>query len=205
MQCPLCDSPLLQRMDRVYLECGVCSALVMDADFIPDSEAELQHYHTHDNDVHDPRYRKFTSPITEHVLSHFTPKHSGLDFGCGPGPVISTVLREHGYQIAQYDPYFFPDVQPLANDYDYILCCEVIEHFHNPAEEFARLRNMLRPGGHIVCMSSLYHEGIDFATWRYRNDPTHTFIYRADTVAYITRNFDFEKAEVRDGRLIVWS
>jgi len=205
MHCPLCDSILLQRIDSTYLDCGVCRALVMDTAFIPDSEAELRHYHTHDNDVNDPRYRKFTSPITEHVLSCFTPEHSGLDFGCGPGPVISTVLREHGYRIAHYDPYFAPDVQPLADDYDYIVCCEVIEHFLNPAEEFARMRNMLRPGGHLVCMSSLYHEGIDFASWRYRKDPTHTFIYRAETVAYITRNFCFEKGEIRDGRFIVWS
>jgi len=204
MHCPLCDSILLQRMDSTYLDCGVCRALVMDTAFIPDSEAELRHYHTHDNDVYDPRYRKFTSPITEHVLSHFTPEHRGLDFGCGPGPVISTVLREHGYRIAQYDPFFNTDPQPLSTSYDYIVCCEVIEHFHRPAEEFTRLRSMLKPGGHLVCMSSLFNEGIDFATWRYRKDPTHAFILRSETVDYITAHFGLHCSEVRNGRLIIW-
>ena len=204
MRCTLCGTALVQRIDSTYHDCTVCHALVMDTAFVPGSEEELRHYHTHDNDVHDPRYRRFTSPITEHVLKHFTAQHSGLDYGCGPGPVISTVLHEHGYRIAQYDPFFYSDTQPLTDTYDYIVCCEVIEHFHCPAEEFARLRSMLRPGGHLVCMSSLYHADIDFANWRYRKDPTHVFILRAETVGYIAEHFGFGSAEVRDGRFIVW-
>lgn len=204
MRCTLCGTALVQHIDSIYHDCTVCLALVMDAASVPGPEDELRHYHTHHNDVHDPRYRRFTSPITGHVLTHFTAQHTGLDYGCGPGPVISTVLREHGYRIVQYDPFFCSSQQPFNETYDYIVCCEVIEHFHRPAEEFARLRSMLRPGGHLICMSSLYHEGIDFATWRYRRDPTHVLILREGTVGYITEHFGFGSAEVRDGRFIVW-
>jgi len=204
MQCTLCGTALVQHMDRTYLTCTVCHALVMDAAYVPDREEELRHYHTHHNDVYDPRYRRFTSPITDHVLAHFTPQHSGLDYGCGPGPVISTVLHEHGYRVAQYDPFFDRDPQPLSATYDFIVCCEVIEHFHRPAEEFARLRDMLNPDGHLVCMTSLYHPGIDFATWRYRKDPTHVFILLAETVDHITEHFGFREGQVRDGRFVVW-
>jgi 2-polyprenyl-3-methyl-5-hydroxy-6-metoxy-1,4-benzoquinol methylase len=46
-----------------------------------------------------------------------------------------------------FDPLFFPDPEPLGDLYDFITCTETIEHFHRPAEEFARLDRMLRPGG----------------------------------------------------------
>ena len=29
----------------------------------------------------------------------------GLDYGCGPGPALSLMLREKGYQMFNYDPF----------------------------------------------------------------------------------------------------
>lgn len=106
--------------------------------------------------------------------------------------------------MAGFDPFFanLPDL--LDRTYDYITCCEVIEHFHRPAIEFERLRGMLRPGGRLYCMTILHHDDIDFRNWHYRRDDTHVFVYRRETIEWITRRFDFSNVEI-DGRLIVFA
>jgi len=38
----------------------------------------------------------------------------GLDYGCGPGPTLSVMLREKGFKMADYDPFFKP--MPLIDD-----------------------------------------------------------------------------------------
>lgn len=176
----------------------------MDRALWPDHEQEKARYLQHLNDVNDPRFQAFVSPITERVAAGFDAQHKGLDFGAGHAPVITHVLRQKGYDIACYDPMFFADDSLLTNEYDYICSCEVIEHFHHPASEFSRLRQMLKPGGSLLCMTELYHEGIDFHRWNYKNDPTHVFIYHRNTISYIADKYNFNKPDIA-GRLIVFS
>jgi len=99
---------------------------------------------THNNDVNDSGYHKFVSPIVNAVLNDFLPEHKGLDFGAGTGPVISKLLTDRNYQIKQYDPYFFNLPELLQKKYDYIVCCEVIEHFYDPDKEFQLLKSLLK-------------------------------------------------------------
>lgn len=200
MNCPLCSTLLTHPVDAVYFRCTCCDALVIDPAQHPDTESEHAHYLTHNNDVEDIRYQAFVSPIVNYILSNRLPEEQGLDFGSGSGPVISKLLTDQGYQIKQYDPFFAPDPSVLAATYDYIACCEVIEHFFQPAMEFQRLRRLLKPSGVLVCMTSLYTPDIDFSRWRYRKDPTHTFIYTAATLAYIATHFGFNSVEIK-GRM----
>lgn len=200
MVCPLCNSALKNSVDAVYYRCSCCDALVMDKAKHPDAEAEYAHYLTHNNDVEDPRYQAFVSPIVNYIVNNRQAEEQGLDFGSGSGPVISKLLTDQGYQIKQYDPFFANKPDLLKTTYDYIVCCEVIEHFYQPAVEFRRLRRLLQPAGVFVCMTSLYTPDIDFSQWRYRKDPTHTFIYTAATLAYIAANFGFAELKI-SGRL----
>lgn len=204
MQCTLCEAPLPIKLDEEYYECGRCHALLKDERFYPSRERERDFYLTHNNDVNDPRYQKFTAPISGYVLKHFGPDDRGLDFGSGTGPVISKVLKDHQYQIQQYDPYFANHPEVLTEKYDYIVSCEVIEHFYHPRKEFTRLRKMLNPRGQLICMTSLYHPGIVFSGWRYRKDPTHVIIYQQATVEYIAEAFDFKSVAVSGKRRVVW-
>jgi len=95
------------------------------------------------------------------------------------------MLTEAGHRVALYDPFFHPDPAPLAQQYDFITCSEVAEHFHHPAEEFDRLGAMLKPGGWLAVMTSFQTEDARFGTWQYRRDPTHVVFYRAETFARI--------------------
>jgi SAM-dependent methyltransferase len=202
MECPLCNHPLEAQLDSTYFDCQNCGGIVMDNRFYLSPEKEKERYETHNNDVNDERYQKFTSPIWKHILANFSTAAKGLDFGSGTGPVITKVLRENGYQVALYDPYFAPDESVLKNKYNYIFSCEVIEHFYNPAKEFSKLFDMLLPGGELILMTHIYNETIPFKNWYYRKDPTHVFIYREETMVYIANE---HQAEVKymDERLVV--
>jgi SAM-dependent methyltransferase len=113
------------------------------------------------------------------------------------------MLERHGYTLDRFDPYFCPDRSVFSNNYDFIVCCEVIEHFHEPAKEFHLLRRLLSHNAHLVCMTHLLSEDTDFENWYYKDDPTHAFFYREDTIDFIRTRFGFKSSEIRD-RLIVF-
>lgn len=189
MICTLCNSPLTNKRDEYYYDCDHCKAIIMSDQYFLSSHQEKKIYEAHVNDVSDSRYQDFTSPITNFVLGNFLAKHKGLDFGSGTGPVISSELKKKDYDIVQYDPFFAPDISLLNNSYDYILSCEVFEHFYQPKLEIDRLISILNTHGCLLIMTMLYHDEIDFKNWSYRKDPTHVFIYRKETMEYIADKY----------------
>lgn len=169
-----------------------------------DFENEEKHYRFHNNDVEDLGYQNFVSPITNGILNDFSREDSGLDFGAGTGSAISKVLQDNAFQIAAYDPYFHPFPELLAQKYDYIACCEVVEHFHFPDKEFQLLQKLLQPNGKLYCMTHLYDPKIDFSTWYYKNDHTHVFMYQKETMEWIGTTFGFSEVKF-ENRLIVFT
>jgi len=205
--CPLCNKSgtiFYQNNTQLYYKCDNCSGIFMDKKLRPGKEIEISHYKTHNNDVEDENYQKFVSPISSAVLKDFTQNHKGLDFGAGTGPVISKILIDNGFQIVQYDPFFHYNTELLEDNYDYITCCEVIEHFHNPKKEFELLKNILRQSGKLYCMTEIYNESINFQKWYYKNDPTHVFFYQKKTIHWIKEEFGFLNVNI-EARLITYS
>lgn len=190
--------------EKAYHDCPACGAVFMSPCFRPSPEEERRRYEAHNNDVADPGYRNFARPIVEAVGARFGAESTGLDFGSGPGPVAAAMLAEMGYHVELYDPFFSDDRKPLEKTYDYVLLCEVMEHFHNPVKEFALLRSLLNPRGALICMTALYSDEIDFASWHYINDITHVFFYREKTLEWIRRNYNFSSCAI-EGRVIVFS
>ncbi len=205
--CPLCEnsSELFQKIEsKKYYQCSHCFGIFLDANFLPSLEDEKIRYETHNNDVNDVRYQKFVSPITSRILQDFTKESSGLDFGAGTGPVISKVLEEKGFLIKSYDPIFHNFLELLEKTYDYIACCEVIEHFHHPKKEFQLLSNLLFPKGKLYCMTEMVTENIIFENWYYKNDPTHVFFYQEKTMEWIKNTYHFSEVSFH-GRLTIFT
>lgn len=196
MICTLCETPLTDQITDTFYHCSCCGAIVKDKRFYLSPEEEKARYELHVNDVNDLGYQQFTSPITNHILKHFTPQHLGLDFGSGTGPVITKQLLENGYQVNLYDPYFAPFDHHLLQNYDYIFSCEVFEHFYNPQFEIKRLINLLKPNGELLIMTHVFNHQKPFNDWYYKNDPTHVFIYTPKTFEYIAKTFGLKVLDI---------
>ena len=207
MICPLCHSTTISEYHKdnsiLYLLCDRCCLVFKHPDHFPTIELEKERYLLHNNDVNDERYQRFVAPIVE-VIMRRRPVHSkGLDFGAGTGPVIAKLLKDNNYSMMLYDPYFHPDKSVLSLKYDFIVCCEVIEHFHNPLKEFKLMKKLLNSGGILVCMTELLPKKDKFEKWYYKNDSTHVAFYAKQSLQWIKEHLGF--AEVRiQGRLIVF-
>jgi SAM-dependent methyltransferase len=113
------------------------------------------------------------------------------------------MLRDNEYDVQEYDPFFANHPEALEKKYDYIACCEVMEHFHTPKKEFELLFNLLKPGGKLYCKTDLFSESKNFDSWGYKNDPTHVFFYHQKSILWIQKNIGFTSVKI-DGRLIVF-
>ena len=187
--CPVCETgntePFQTVGDLLYNRCPICQATLMEPECRLGAEDEKAVYALHDNNPDDPGYRRFLSRLADPLCKRLPPGASGLDFGCGPGPALAQMLEESGMQMRVYDPFFYPDKQPLAQRYDFITCTEVVEHLHNPARVFEQLDSLLRPGGLLGVMTCFQTDDARFANWHYRRDPTHVVFYRQLTLQWI--------------------
>lgn len=205
--CPLCHTTSTLYCDyqsRWYYECSNCKGVFLHPEQYMDYENEEKHYRFHNNDVEDLGYQNFVSPITNQIQVDYTETHQGLDFGAGTGSAIGKVLGDMNYEITAYDPYFHPFPELLSKKYDYIACCEVVEHFHHPDQEFELLQKLLLPNGKLYIMTHLLDPEVDFAKWYYKNDHTHVFMYRKETMEWIARTFGFSGVKI-EKRLIIFS
>ncbi|MBI5201901.1 MAG: class I SAM-dependent methyltransferase, partial [Elusimicrobia bacterium] len=126
--------------------------------------------------------------------ARLAPGAEGLDYGCGPGPTASVMMRERGFAMTDYDPYFAPDAAALSRSYDFVVATEVLEHLRRPAGDLARLDGLLKPGGILGAMTGVLEDDAAFAGWWYRGDFTHIAFYRPETLAWISRRFGWELA-----------
>lgn len=187
--CPLCRAdgtvPFATAHARRYFDCPVCRLVFLDPAQRPGPGAERAHYGTHRNDPADPRYRAFLDRLAAPLAERLAPGAEGLDYGAGPGPALAAMLRERGFAVETYDPFFAPDPEPLRRAYDFVACTETAEHFFSPAGELRRLDALLRPGGWLGVMTELYTGERALAEWRYARDPTHVCFYRPETLEWI--------------------
>lgn len=200
--CVLCADPtdLSFVVDqKKYYHCQQCGAIFLDAQHYLCPSEEKRRYEQHNNDVHDRKYQQFVEPMVRRIQEQFTPHHRGLDFGAGQGPVVAKLLMDQGFSVRLYDPFFLNDKEALQEQYDYIVCCEVIEHFFSPAKEFQLLRSLLKERGALFCKTELLRDDVDFSRWYYKNDPTHVFFYRPKTLLWIQQHFNFSYWNIHEG------
>jgi 2-polyprenyl-3-methyl-5-hydroxy-6-metoxy-1,4-benzoquinol methylase len=172
---------------RRYYLCDECLLVHLDRSHWPTPDEERQRYLLHRNHRAHDGYVQFLRRLADPVAERVTPGSRGLDFGCGPAPVLAELMSERGHVMASYDPLFHADRAVLDAQYDFITCCEVLEHVHDPNELLGRMPAMLRDRGLLGVMTSLRREDQDFGTWRYRRDPTHVCFYHDATLEWIAR------------------
>lgn len=183
--CPLCAgmrvSPYFRDSRRPFLQCNTCKLVFVPADWHLDPDREKAQYDLHQNDPHDSGYRVFLSRLVAPLLERLSPGARGLDFGCGPGPALSRVLCDAGFEVALFDKFYATDESPLTRKYEFITATEVVEHLRRPGWELERLWSLLSSRGWLGIMTKLVRDPVAFASWHYKNDPTHICFYSPDT------------------------
>jgi SAM-dependent methyltransferase len=150
-------------------------------------ENEKARYATHRNGPEDAGYRAFLDKLLAPLAARLPAGARGLDYGSGPGPAASTMMRERGFSMTDYDPLFAPDEAPLKETYGFIVCTEVVEHLRRPAETFRNLDLLLEPGGALGVLTGVLEDDAAFPAWWYHRDLTHIAFYRPETLTFIAR------------------
>lgn len=206
--CPLCGTEAILIFSepvsqRLYLKGPHCELHFLRPEDHLSPEEERAHYDMHQNDVHDPRYQAFVHPLYQKIVSRLLPGGSCLDFGAGPGPVLTEMLRSAGHSVELYDPFYWPDEAPLQKTFDAVFACEVVEHFADPRAEFQKLFHRLKPGGTLSVMTLMVSAEVNFADWYYRRDPTHVVFYTPTTFAWIRDQFGYSGLTIDGNRIAV--
>lgn len=202
--CPLCHArEMLTAMGgadgRRHFLCAHCWLISADGCARLTRDDEAAHYRLHENSIHQTGYVAFLNRLLDPMQAYLEPGMRCLDFGCGPGPTLSQLVRNRRIACDDYDP-IFRDV-PLSPPYDAIFATECLEHFHAPARELGRLAELLRPGGLLGIMTETWTDLDAFGRWYYTRDPTHVAFYHARTFEFIGTQFGFS-IEHTDGRRV---
>lgn len=193
MCCPLCcsENAGLYYKDRAreYLLCPVCNLVFVPSVFFISAEKEKARYDTHNNSAEDEGYRAFLNKLFRPLKSSLKVGVKGLDFGSGPGPTLSKMFSENGFEMDLFDPFYANNHGIFKKKYDFISASEVVEHLHKPGFELDRLYGMLRPRGILGVMTQLRTEQTDFSTWWYKNDETHICFFSKTSFQWLAEKW----------------
>jgi len=190
MNCPLCHSSNVSLFhELIFYGCKECGLVFKDQKNWPSKEVEKARYLEHNNSLDDEGYKNFLLNLADPLTKILKKGALGLDYGCGPVPALSELIGRQGFECSNYDPMFYNDKKLLQKKYDFITCCEVVEHFHDPANEFKRLRSLLKQGGVLAISTQIVPN--NFADWWYHKDITHVVFYSTVTFEWIKKYYDF--------------
>jgi 2-polyprenyl-3-methyl-5-hydroxy-6-metoxy-1,4-benzoquinol methylase len=127
-------------------------------------------------------------PIRSELQRQLSKGDRILDYGCGPGPILAELLKEDGFEVDVYDPYFFESKEVFQNKYQAITCTEAIEHFYKPLEEIDKILKLLEKDGLLILQTQFAQDAKHFETWWYARDPTHVSFFRESTFQWMAKN-----------------
>lgn len=206
MICPLCKTDtnikVLGPFEMKYYRCGNCRLLFADRASLPDLATEKARYQTHQNSPEDQHYVNFLNRTVTPTIPYLTKNLKVLDYGCGPGPAVDYILKQHGIECVNYDPIFFP--KKPEGIFDAVISTECIEHFHNTCKEFEKMLSYLKPGGILTLMTDPYTNETVFEKWYYLKDPTHVSLFHDYTFEFIAKKMDLILLEKPERRVYVF-
>lgn len=194
MKCTLCGTENTFLVEsgsdkRMYYACADCDLIFVDSEFHVSRIEEIKRYIEHNNGMEHAGYVNFLNRVIQPVMPYLSEEMIGLDYGCGPTPTLSQLLKRDGITCYDYDPLFgftHPHTQ-----YDFIFATECFEHFFNPGRELERIDQLLRPGGYLAVMTEQWESLIRFKSWYYKRDKTHVSFFHRNTFTYLCKRFGY--------------
>ena len=207
--CKICNSETNLLDDKqikvTYRECSNCGFIHKDKLFHVDIKEELKQYSLHNNSFESVGYVKIFEDLIKDYITPLNIKGKVLEYGSGPGPVLKELLKNDGYIVYDFDPFFNKNTEYLKYKYELITSTEVVEHFFDPITEFEKLSNLLLPGGYLVIMTKLRTMDIPkFLDWWYRRDATHVSFYTTKSLEIIAKKFNLSIIKNNNINVIVF-
>lgn len=209
MNCKICknDTKMIQdkAQQKAYNICKNCQAIMLQDNFLVTNDREKAQYENHNNTFQSKGYVKMFEDFLDFFWNDLDEnKINALDFGSGPGPVLSQILEKKGLQVDIYDKFYQPKKVFTNKQYDLITSTEVFEHLQNPFATLSLLKKHLKKDGMIAIMT-LFHDNNEenFLKWWYRRDPTHILFYTPKTFEVLARMCGLKVLKHDNKRVIV--
>ncbi|MBA2403338.1 MAG: class I SAM-dependent methyltransferase [Bdellovibrionales bacterium] len=186
--CPLCldcNAQEYAQDKRDYYLCSHCKLIFVPRTQLISVEDERQRYQRHQNESENASYQAYLSQIAFACEPHLKKNSHGLDFGCGPSPLLAQIFTQHGFPTTAFDLFFHPALNYKQQKYDFIILSEVIEHLRSPREVMTELKTLLKTGGSIFVKTKFYPERNLFNDWFYKRDSTHIQFFSKITCHYL--------------------
>lgn len=109
------------------------------------------------------------------------------------------MFKEKGHSMEIYDPIYADDKSVFGPaKFDFVTCTEVVEHLIDPFSELNLMWDCVKPGtselefssvtftsgGILAIMTKLLDKG-NFASWYYKDDPTHIRFFSEETFRWV--------------------
>ncbi len=199
MTCRLCGAPDPRRFfarGKGYLDCPQCGYVGLEPTLFPRRDDECARYLLHKNDSADIGYRNFLETFVK-ALPKIAPGARVLDFGSGPVPALSDMLRARGFIVTSYDPFFAPGKAWRRHLFDLIVAHEVAEHLRFPGRSLGALAGRLSIGGWLALRTRFAPDSDEeFVRWWYREDSTHVGFFRARSFVFLAGKLGLELEEL---------
>ena len=189
MNCLICEAKtdgfIDEQFNVQFQACSECQVIFRAEAHLLSPKLEKARYDLHTNTLEDRSYVAYLSGFLKRAAIPIAIKGArGLDYGCGPAPVLSRILeRDYGYKMDVYDPFYSPEPVFAGKKYDLITCTEVAEHVKKPLELFKILSEHLAFDGVLALMTTFHRNDREhFLNWFYSRDPTHIVFYTSNTM-----------------------
>ncbi|NKF52065.1 class I SAM-dependent methyltransferase [Shewanella sp. WXL01] len=194
--CPLCSHQadfFIQDKKRAFylcLHCGLVFA-APSSHLLPN--VERQRYGRANKAAKQKQLSQFVFPLLAQITQQQPQTHlTGLNFGRVLDENSIDEINAAGHTLNQYDPFFAANPEVLKQDYDFVCCYRVFEHFRSPQKEWRLLSQLVRPGGWLAISTPLLSNLNQFAKWHYKTNPTHVSFYQQATFEYMAAVSGFD-------------
>ena len=208
--CKICNSRVKQIEDKkkslYYYRCCFCGFISLNDSQRVDIKLEKQQYDQHNNSLENKGYvEMFEEFIDLSIALYLENIQTALDFGSGPSPVFSELLKRRGLEVDIYDLFYAPKKVYEDKSYDLITSTEVFEHLCQPLETLELLTRHLNFNGYIVLMTKFPPKEDDlFLNWWYRRDPTHISFFTPKSFEIMAEKVELKLIKTINNNIVVF-
>ncbi|MEI6859429.1 MAG: methyltransferase domain-containing protein [Shewanella sp.] len=194
LRCPLCynekTSLFYRDKKRSIYNCHHCQLVFSDANIHLPPQVEKKRYQRSASKYQKP-LKHFLLSLIQQITQETEQSLIGLNFGRLADTQTLNTIKAQGHDLRQYDPHFAPDHSLLKQQYDFISCYRVFEHFRSPFKEWSLLCKLLKPSAWLAINTKLLTKVDAFDRWHHKNNLTHVSFYQAETFEFLAEQAGF--------------